>query len=236
MARQRPDERPNVIELVLVRHAQPEWSRAGRAQGDPGLTELGRTQAALLAERLAGERFDEVWVSTARRAQETAGRIIKDVNTDTVEHRSWLHEIMMPRSWDDAPAAEVGRVLRDSRHRSRDDWWDGMPGGETFRDFHARVTIGLHNELAERGIMRRDDGLWSEPDSYRALIVAHAGTNSVILGTLLGLPPEPWEWERFASTHASLTRLSSTQIASGWIFRLDTFSDTAHLSNDLVTT
>jgi len=226
-----------VIELVLVRHAQPAWSRDGWAQSDPGLTTDGRTQAALLAERLAGERFDEVLVSTARRAQETAGRIMAGIDAKVVEHRSWLHEIMMPLAWDDTPAEEVGRVLRDARHRSRNDWWDGMPGGESFRAFHSRVTDGLHNDLARRGIMRRDDGLWTLPDvKYRALIVAHAGTNSVILGALLGLDPEPWEWERFASTHASITTISTTPIAGSWIFRLDTFSDTAHMPKDLVTT
>lgn len=226
-----------MIELVLVRHAQPAWARDGRAQADPGLTGQGRDQAALLAKRLAGEQFDEVLVSTARRAQETAGRILGQVTYDQLEHRSWLHEIMMPLAWDDTPAEEVGRVLRDARNRTRDGWWDGMPGGESFRDFHARVTIGLHNELAERGMRRREDGLWDVSDKpYRALIVAHAGTNSVILGTLLGLAPEPWEWERFASTHGSLTQLSTTEIADSWIFRLDTFSDTAHLPNDLVST
>jgi broad specificity phosphatase PhoE len=41
----------------------------------------------------------------------------------------------------------------------------------------------------------------------RLLLVAHAGTNSVVLGHLLGLSPEPWEWERFASAHASITVL-----------------------------
>lgn len=226
-----------MIELVLVRHAQPEWARDGRAQGDPGLTGDGREQARLLAERLKGQRFDEVLVSTARRAQETAGRVIDGIDTHLIEHRSWLHEIMMPRSWDDAPAEEVGRTLRDARHRTREDWWEGMPGGESFRAFHARVTIGLNNELAERGIIRRDDNLWTLPQKpYRALIVAHAGTNSVILGALLGLQPEPWEWERFASTHGSITTLSTTEIATGAIFSLDTFSDTSHLPAALVTT
>lgn len=225
-----------MIELVLVRHAQPAWSRDGRAQADPGLTSQGREQTARLAKRLAGEQFDEVLISTARRAQETAGRILNDVTFDLLEHRSWLHEIMMPLTWDDTPADEVGRVLRDARNRTRDGWWDGMPGGESFRDFHARVTIGLYNELAQRGIRRREDGLWDLPQQpYRVLIVAHAGTNSVILGALLGLNPEPWEWERFASTHGSITRLSSTEIADRSIFCLNTFSDTAHLPHDLVT-
>ena len=33
------------MEIVLVRHAQPDWEPGGRAVDDPGLTELGRSQA-----------------------------------------------------------------------------------------------------------------------------------------------------------------------------------------------
>jgi hypothetical protein len=65
-------------------------------------------------------------------------------------------------------------------------------------------------------------------------MVAHAGTNSVILGRLLGLEPQPWEWERFASDHASVTVLRSTRIGGGHIFSLQTFSDVSHLPPGLV--
>ena len=217
------------MELVLVRHAQPEWNRDREAQVDPGLTELGRRQAELTARRLAGEHFDEVLVSTARRAHQTAEPLLDVVQADVVERRAWLHEIHMPRSWQGTPAEEVNRALRDARERTRDAWWDGMPGGETFHDFHARVTIGLTNELAERGVVRDQDHLWDVPDDARLLVVAHAGTNSVVLGALLGLEPEPWEWERFASNHASLTVLRSVPIAGRHIFSLQLFSDVSHL-------
>jgi probable phosphoglycerate mutase len=111
-----------------------------------------------------------------------------------------------------------------------------MPGGESFRDFHARVTIGLSAELEGLGLERRGDGLWEvAPDVPEITMVAHAGTNSVVLGHLLGLEPEPWEWERFASDHASLTRLRSTRIADGHIFSLQGFSDVSHLPPELVT-
>jgi broad specificity phosphatase PhoE len=66
-------------------------------------------------------------------------------------------------------------------------------------------------------------------------LVAHAGTNSVVLGRLLGLEPEPWEWERFASDHTSLTVLRSVPIGGGHIFSLQRFSDVSHLPPDLVT-
>ncbi len=224
------------MEIVLVRHAQPEWARDRQAQVDPALTERGRQQAELVADRLAGQHFDEVLRSTATRAQETSAPILERIDTPLVEDRAWLHEIHMPASWQGTPAEEVGRALRTARDRPREEWWDGMPGGESFHDFHARVTIGLSNEFAERGIHRRDDGLWEIPDTpYRLLVVAHAGTNSVVLGHLLGLDPEPWEWERFSSDHASITTLDTRTIAGGSIFSLQSFSDTAHLPPSMVT-
>jgi broad specificity phosphatase PhoE len=224
------------MELVLVRHAQPEWARDRTAQVDPGLTTVGREQATLAAGRLAAEEFDRILVSTATRARETAAPILQRLALTRADERPWLHEIHMPAAWEGTPSEEVGRALAQARGRPRDEWWDGLPGGESFRDFHARVTQGLVEELAALGVHRDAAGLWHVPDgSPRLLLVAHAGTNSVVLGHLLGLDPEPWEWERFASDHASLTVLRSTPIAGGHIFSLQRFSDVGHLPPDLIT-
>ena len=57
-------------EIVFVRHGQPEWSHDGIARPDPSLTEQGRTQAKMAAERLAAERpITEILVSPATRSQ-----------------------------------------------------------------------------------------------------------------------------------------------------------------------
>ena len=224
------------MELVLVRHAQPEWARDHISQVNPGLTELGLRQAELVAERLATEPVDHVLVSTAERAQQTARPVRRHLDHVPTTDRVWLHEIHLPQSFADTPAEEVGMVLREARDRPRDEWWDGLPGGESFRDFHERVTTGLMEELAAFGAHRKDDGLWEVPgEDLRVLMVAHAGTNSLVLGALLGLEPEPWEWERFASDHASITLLRTTPIAGGHIFGLQRFSDVEHLPSDLVT-
>jgi broad specificity phosphatase PhoE len=226
------------MELVLVRHGQPAWIRDLAAQVDPELTDLGHRQAALTAERLAAMRFDDLLVSTARRAQQTAEPIRAHLGGAATEDRDWLHEIRSPGAWQGTPVEEVGRVLREARDRPRADWWDGMPGGESFRDFHARVTAGLTAELAALGVEHdASTGLWRVPteDRRRLLLVAHAGTNSVVLGHLLGLEPEPWEWERFASDHASLTILRSVPIGGNHIFSLQRFSDVGHLPPELVT-
>ena len=86
------------------------------------------------------------------------------------------------------------------RHRPLDELWDGLPGGESFRDFHVRVTDGLRRLLDEPASSRSPTTpplcALAEP-ARRIVIVAHAGTNSVALGHLLGIEPVPWEWERF---------------------------------------
>jgi len=224
------------MDILLLRHAQPQWDTDDISVVDPGLTSLGSEQAVLLAERMLHERVDLLLVSTARRAQETAAPVRARQSGVPTEDRAWLHEINMPAHWDGTPADEVNRALSEARQRPRDLWWEGMPGGESFRDFHARVTIGLRTELEGLGIVRREDGLWTVPgDVPEITMVAHAGTNSVVLGHLLGLDPEPWEWERFASDHASVTRLRSTRSAGGHIFSLQGFSDVAHLPPQMVT-
>jgi probable phosphoglycerate mutase len=62
------------VELVLVRHAEPERVIGvdGAAPADPGLTPLGQRQAKALAEWLATEGVDAIWASPLRRAVETA--------------------------------------------------------------------------------------------------------------------------------------------------------------------
>lgn len=224
------------MDLVLLRHAQPEWARNDISQVDPDLTELGARQAELAAERLAGGRFDHILVSTARRSQATARPVRRYLPGTPTTDRAWLHEIHLPQAWADTPNEEVRRALLEARDRPRDEWWDGLPGGESFRDFHERVTTGLMQELAVFGARRKPDGLWEVPaEDVRLLLVAHAGTNSLVLGALLGLEPEPWEWERFASDHASITLLRTTAIAGGHIFGLQRFSDVEHLPEELVT-
>lgn len=227
------------MELLLLRHAQPAWVIDSFAQVDPPLTDLGDRQADLAADRLAGIAVDEVLISTALRAQQTARPLLERLPDLPNQSRAWLHEIRSPESWQDTPGEEVNRILREARDRPRDAWWDGMDsGGESFRDFHARVVDGLTHELAQHGIVRDDEtGLWEVQKNAidRILLVAHAGTNSVVLGHLLGVAPEPWEWERFASNHASITTLATTPISGHHIFSLQGFSDVAHFDGALVT-
>jgi 2,3-bisphosphoglycerate-dependent phosphoglycerate mutase len=221
------------MELVLVRHAQPEWARDGLSIDNPSLTDHGRLQAQRLAERLAHEHFDAVMVSPMVRAQETAAPVLEALGVEPCIE-PWLEELRMP-DWTGTPSAEVDELFKAAMARPIDQQWDGMAGGESFRDFHERVTKGLEATLAPLGVVPTDDEspLWEIDDpAARVLVVAHAGTNATIIGHLLGIQPLPWEWERFVMFHASFSVLRPLRIGHGYSFSLFRLGDAEHLPDD----
>jgi broad specificity phosphatase PhoE len=227
------------MDLLLVRHGQPDWAPGRLARNDPDLTELGREQAQRVAKRLSSlSRVDELWVSSMNRARETA-QPIAEALTPEPEIYNWLEEINNPPDWEGTPAEEIDKAFEVANFRSMDEMWDGLPGGETFRDFHRRVVEGLEETLESHGIFPMQSEhrhLWelNDPDK-RVVVVAHAGTNAVVLGHLLGLSPVPWEWERFRQPHTGVSRLTMIRISTGWAFSLRQMGDVTHLHPGMIT-
>lgn len=228
------------MELVFVRHGEPAWVEGGRGRIDPRLTEKGIRQAELVAERLAGERrpVSEILVSPTHRAVETAAPLARRTGIEPTIVDD-LTELRLPPSWEDTPPTDVVRTLLEARTRPLEAWWDGLAGGESFRDFHVRVTRCIEGILRARGI-ERDDGpgphALKMPDTpARIVVVAHGGTNAVVLGHLLGLPPAPWEWERLALGHASIARVRVLALGEACVFSLRSMNDVEHLPRDLRT-
>jgi probable phosphoglycerate mutase len=223
------------MELLFVRHGEPAWSVDGLSQPDPHLTELGKRQADLAAIRISNNErpLSELVVSPAIRSQETAAPIAAktSLSIETVED---IVEIRMP-DWTGELEERVKSIFIEARHRPPEEWWEGMEGGESFRDFHDRITRSLTTVLAERGVYpdREQQHLWTVEDpDQRIAIVAHGGTNAVAIGFLLGADPTPWEWERFILYHASFARMRAIPIAGGYAWSLRTFNDREHLPLD----
>lgn len=218
------------MEILFIRHGEPEWSRNGQAIDEPDLTARGRKQAELLGERLTDMAVDHVFVSPLERAQQTAEPIVRALRTEPVT-LDWLAEIAAPR-WEGTPSEAVERAFAENRARPVDEQWDGMPGGESFRDFHQRVSTGLRATLEDLGVRRTRDhpATWAlDRPPHRIVVVAHSGTNSVALGTMLGIDPVPWEWERFVSFHASVSTVRDMAVGGEATFSLFRFADTTHL-------
>lgn len=216
-----------------MRHGEPEWVRNDLNVVDPPLTERGHMQARLMGDTLGAEHFDIVVASPLRRAIQTAEPLWSALGrTETIE--PFLEEIREP-NWHGTPAELAAAAYREERSRAAEDRWTGLEGGEAPRDFVERIRRGADEFLERIGVRRcrHTLPLWElEQPDLRVAIVAHAGTNGVLLCHMLGLDPVPWEWDRFVTRHASITRLRSMPMADGHTFALMHLSDAEHLPRD----
>jgi adenosylcobyric acid synthase len=186
--------------LLLIAHAATAWNDEGRYQGwsDVPLSDVGREQAARLAERLRDLPLDAIVSSDLTRAVETATAFAKG-RTLTVRVDRRLREMNFG-SWEGKTAAEIGDVGGS--------WHSG--------DVDARPPEG--ESLAE--LATRVDDFLAEPPTGVVAVVAHRGSLRVLICRALGLAAtEHWSFRLdiasiseldLSSGRAVLTRLNDT--------------------------
>ena len=134
-----------MLELILVRHGETDWNRELRFQGqiDVGLNATGREQARRLADRLVQEGLSSELVSSdLMRARQTAEPAARRLHTP-VQADAALRE--------QAFGVIDGLSVPEIQARHPDIWprWKAFdpdyapPGGESLRQFHARVIAAL---------------------------------------------------------------------------------------------
>jgi broad specificity phosphatase PhoE len=165
-------------ELILLRHGETEWSRAGRHTGrtDIPLTPKGVADAAALApmvtRRIAGDSLAAVFASPAQRAQRTAelaGLTVTKTDPDLWE---WDYG-----GYEGVTTAEI--------QRERPGWslWrDGVIPGDAD---HPGETVGDVGKRVDR-VLERAAPLLRDGD---VALVAHGHVLRVLTARWLGLPP-----------------------------------------------
>ena len=145
--------------IILVRHGETDWNRERRWQGhsDRPLNELGREQAAGLAERIGAEPISAVYSSDLMRAHETA-RLLAD--------RLGLEVTAVPDLRERRFGSWEG--LRDEEVERRFPGAHGPPDGETREEMSRRVLRSL------RAIADTHPG-------QTVLVVSHGGPIRAIL-------------------------------------------------------
>jgi probable phosphoglycerate mutase len=218
--------------VYLLRHAEPDWTPGGgRSVNDPPLTPFGVEQARASAKRLASESLDAIYASPYRRAQETAAALSAATGL-RVATVPGLAEIGV--AVDGLSQEEVDRYFVAGSRRPLEELWEGWPGAESFREFHARVTAAMSEVLARHGIRATRRGeltVWEvSAPCPRIAIVAHGGTNAVALTHLLDVRPVPWEWIRFESELAAFSVLQARPVGpDGEVWSLQNFNELDHL-------
>lgn len=218
------------MKLLIVRHGDPNYKI-------DGLTEKGRREAELLADRLVRENPDKIYCSTLGRARLTAEPTLKRLNTEA-EYCEWLREFGY---------AKVKFPYQDEE----DGCWDVLPAyvntlpeiysptewknTEFIKDTEVpaaydRVVSELDNLLLRHGYRREGYNYIAErPNHDTVVLVCHFGVSAVLLSHLMNCSPYSI-WQHGVTLTTSVTTFYTEEREKGVaLFRCSGFSDVSHL-------
>lgn len=135
--------------IIIIRHGETLWNIEGKKQGqlDSPLTLLGIKQAKALAQRLTEESFTSLYASDLGRAAETAGYIAARTNHGVIlesglrERNFGIFQGLSDEQVKNQYPSEYGSHLADAVDYV-------IPGGESLRQFYARVIHCLESLTA----------------------------------------------------------------------------------------
>lgn len=197
------------MDLVLVRHAEPERIVEAEGPADPPLTDRGREQAQAVATWLAQESFDALYASPMRRAQETAGAIATATGLSVTDEEGIAEydrksEFYIPveelKTTTDPELQAHWRALAEDRLE------DVVEDAHTFKP---RVAESVARMIE------------SHP-SQRVIAVCHGGVINVALAEILGLQRSLF----FEPAYASVHRVAASRKG---IRTVVSMNETAHL-------
>ncbi|MCT4618730.1 MAG: histidine phosphatase family protein [Marinisporobacter sp.] len=162
-----------MTKLYLVRHGQTKWNIESRAQGSKNveLTDEGRNQAILLAERMKNYKIDAIYSSDLDRAYETAKILGKTLNVE-VKKIDRLREMSFGE-WEGLTNEEIQKNYQEHYTVWRNDPHEAnIPGGEKLLDVQKRGLDVIYRIVKEN-------------ENKNIIVVSHGVTiKSIILGVM----------------------------------------------------
>jgi probable phosphoglycerate mutase len=201
-----------VTELLFIRHGETDWNRQQRFQGqiDVPLNAAGQAQARRLAERLGPDPHDAFFTSDLSRARETAAALAA---------RWQLVPVPVPGLREQAFGVLEGLDVPTIKARHPDLWqrWlehradFALPGGESLRQFHARVLASVRD-------------LATATAGQRVAVVTHGGVLDMLWRTAHGLPLDGLRQCEIPNTGLNRLRWA------GGTLRIEQWADATHLA------
>jgi 2,3-bisphosphoglycerate-dependent phosphoglycerate mutase len=193
------------MQLILVRHAQPNRAHNPEGPADPGLSELGMWQAQRLCDWLAVEPIDHIVTSPKRRAIETVRAVIdatggEHVIVDGLDEIDRLSNTYFPT---ELLATEGGEYWDAILRRD----WEAI-GWDPPEVFHGRVVEAWQSIIEQQA-------------GERVLVACHGGVVRRIVSHLLGVT----DYVRVEVDYASITRV---KIDDKGVATLVSLNETGH--------
>ncbi len=204
---------PGATDILLIRHGESQAAYMERpfplvdGHADPDLAENGYEQAERLAQRLAKEHIDALYVTSLCRTAQTAAPLAQRLGL-TPQVEPDLREVNLGE-WE---AGVFRKMVAENHPIAEQMWaqerWDVIPGAEPAEAFAARTSGALERIAA------------AHPDQSVA-VITHGGVIAALLAMATGSRPFAF----LGADNASISRLVITP--QRWILR--GYNDTAHL-------
>ncbi|MFD6896652.1 histidine phosphatase family protein [Rhodococcus sp. NPDC060086] len=186
------------MQLLLIRHAQPEYARVNLGRADPSLTEQGLVQAGRLVEALAPYRIARLFSSPQLRALQTAQPLAERLTLPAeqikglAEYDYELDHYIPFETAKDLGSDAYKRILAGH-----------LPDFVDAELFRSRVLASVDQVVSS----------CSHEDT--AVIVAHGGVINIVLQDLLGLElPLAFPIEYASLTRVLVSRSGRRRVAS----------------------
>jgi probable phosphoglycerate mutase len=205
---------PGATEVFLVRHGESAAVVPGVAiaqvdgHDDPALAADGLEQAERVAERLADQQIDAIYVTPLQRTQQTAAPLAARLGLAPVVEPD-LREVNLGEWEGGGFRRHVAEGHPLAIRMFAEQRWDVIPGAEPTEAFGARLRAGLGRIVA------------AHPDQ-RVVVVAHGG----VIGELVRQAVDGGQGFAFVGAdNGSITHL----VVHGDRWTVRRFNDTAHL-------
>lgn len=164
------------LTILLMRHGQTDWNKAGRWQGhaDIPLNETGQQQAAALCERLQGWSIDAVYTSDLQRCVQTAVPLATALG---------IKPTLAP-VWRERDVGDFSGLTGEQARQQYPDVWNkasrGMvdpPNGEPF-------------SAVQRRAWRAFETVADAHNEGTVAVISHGGLLHALLAQVMGIDPE----------------------------------------------
>ncbi len=219
------------MRILIIRHGDPNYEK-------DCLTEKGKREASLLAQRLKKEKIDYLYSSPLGRAKETCDTYAKLVGREEeVVVKDWLREFTHPVTfpggrehficWDMLPTEWADeRSFYDFDSWYNHECFEGSGLKEKFLE-----TINEFDALIASHGYKREGQIYTTEKGNRDTIAffCHFGLEGVLLSRLCNISPMNI-WHHFVAAPTSVTTLYTEERREGKaVFRCTSFGDTGHL-------
>lgn len=219
------------MRILIVRHGDPDYEH-------DSLTELGRRQAEVVAERLMSEDIETIYSSSMGRAYETALPYANRVNAP-IRKLDFMREIRYGQGealyttgnpWDETDkVATEGREILDLNWHESPFFRDNVATSDVDRIADATDEWMLELGYRREGLYYRN--IREDSDEHTVALFCHGGSGTAMLAHILNLP-FPYLCAIIRMRHTAITSIRlNSEPGSRIMPVLELACDAEHLKN-----